>query len=176
MTKLHIGAKLLTLQNISPAIFFDLTHHHKTDSTKSRNVAQTLFPPELCAETERIPALSISTIQYTVIPSSSPPPTATTARMPQGIVKPRASGKASSKASTSKTKKGARVAKPKNATTADRIQKKYAAGLVARTEKVLGERAGHLEMIGKGRSKGKDKGAGKGKDEVKTKGGSRKFG
>ncbi|KAH9906779.1 hypothetical protein F4778DRAFT_778227 [Xylariomycetidae sp. FL2044] len=76
-------------------------------------------------------------------------------------------------------KKGARVIKAKKGgSTADKLQKKYSAGLVAKTEKLLGERAGHLELIGLGK-KGRKEGAeeeGKGtKGKGKT-GGSRKFG
>ncbi|KAL2159715.1 hypothetical protein VTH06DRAFT_2284 [Thermothelomyces fergusii] len=61
------------------------------------------------------------------------------------------------------------VTKPKKAkkTTADKVQRKFTAGLVAKTEQMLGERAGHLELIGKGRTKGGEK---------QFKGGSRKFG
>ncbi|KAI1778109.1 hypothetical protein F4818DRAFT_438284 [Hypoxylon cercidicola] len=67
-------------------------------------------------------------------------------------------------------KKGARVFKAKKGSAADKLQKKYAGGLVAQTEKLLGERAGHLELIGKGRTKNKDGEKGK----STTKGGSRK--
>ncbi|KAI1851091.1 hypothetical protein JX265_002862 [Neoarthrinium moseri] len=94
--------------------------------------------------------------------------------MAQGTVKPRAKPvKAPTANSAGKTKKGARVAKPKKASSADRIQKKFSSGLAARTERLLGERAGHLEMIGKGRNKSgkKDPGA-----DAAKKGGSRKFG
>ncbi|KAL2758026.1 hypothetical protein ACRALDRAFT_1061280 [Sodiomyces alcalophilus JCM 7366] len=66
-------------------------------------------------------------------------------------------------------KVGKKPQKPKVRTTADKMQKKFASGLITKTEKMLGERVGHLELIGKGR-KGKDK---KGLSE---KGGSRKFG
>ncbi|KAJ1326521.1 DUF2462 domain-containing protein [Microdochium nivale] len=70
-------------------------------------------------------------------------------------------------------RRGATVAKSKRTTSADKLQKKHAAGLTARTEKLLGERAGHLELIGKGK-KGKLE---KGKDGEKSKtGGTRKFG
>ncbi|KAK4191549.1 hypothetical protein QBC35DRAFT_448115 [Podospora australis] len=58
-------------------------------------------------------------------------------------------------------------AKAKNS--ADRAQKKFTNGMVARTEVMLGERAGHLELIGKGRNKTGD-------GETKFKGGTRKFG
>ncbi|KAI1140261.1 hypothetical protein F5Y05DRAFT_310993 [Hypoxylon sp. FL0543] len=78
------------------------------------------------------------------------------------------------KAKPQPPKKGARVAKAKKASAADKMQRKFAAGLVAKTEKLLGERAGHLELIGKGRLKGADKE--KEKEGQKAKGGSRKFG
>lgn len=89
--------------------------------------------------------------------------------MAQGAIKQKAPAAKPSKPNPSKTKKGARVAKPKKASSADKIQKKYSSGLVAKTEKLLGERAGHLEMIGKGR----DRTVGA-KKEIK--GGSKKFG
>ncbi len=50
----------------------------------------------------------------------------------------------------------------------DKITKKFSSGMAAMTEAMLGERAGHLELIGKGK-KGK-------KAETAKKGGSRKFG
>lgn len=68
-------------------------------------------------------------------------------------------------------KKGARVAKSKKGSAADKLQRKLAAGITAKTERLLGERAGHLELIGPGK-KARGAGAG-GKD---GKGGSRKFG
>ncbi|KAI1805128.1 hypothetical protein F4811DRAFT_552107 [Daldinia bambusicola] len=81
--------------------------------------------------------------------------------MAQGAVKPKkpSAGSAGRKAKPQppKTKKGARVTKAKNASAADKLQRKLAGGMVAKTEKLLGERAGHLELIGKGRVKGKDK-------------------
>lgn len=72
-------------------------------------------------------------------------------------------------------KKGTKVLKPKSkratkSAAADKISKKYAGALVAKTEALLGERAGHLELIGKGGKGDKSKGANK------TKGGTRKFG
>ncbi|XXH03964.1 hypothetical protein Hte_010372 [Hypoxylon texense] len=96
--------------------------------------------------------------------------------MAQGAVKPKKPTATSTarKAKPQQPKKGARVAKAKKGSTADKLQKRYAAGLVAQTEKLLGERAGHLELIGKGRTKGKDAEGGKGKST--TKGGTRKFG
>lgn len=87
--------------------------------------------------------------------------------MTQGTIK------RSAKANTNKSQKGQKkgsVAKKQNKTTADKIQKKYSAGLVAKTEKLLGERAGHLELIGKGKK------AEKTDDKKKQKGGTRRFG
>jgi len=56
------------------------------------------------------------------------------------------------------TKKGLGDKNPKKARLAKavKINKKFTAGLTAQTEKMLGEKAGHLEMIGKGRKKGND--------------------
>ncbi|KAI0108195.1 hypothetical protein F4814DRAFT_48619 [Daldinia grandis] len=99
--------------------------------------------------------------------------------MAQGAVKPKKSSAPASsgrkaKPQPPKSSKGARVSKAKNASSADKLQRRLAAGLVAKTEKLLGERAGHLELIGKGRVKDKE---GKDKDgKGTTKGGSRKFG
>ncbi|KAI0386838.1 hypothetical protein F5Y04DRAFT_242487 [Hypomontagnella monticulosa] len=94
--------------------------------------------------------------------------------MVQGAVKPKKPTASSSgrKAKPQPPKKGARVAKSKKSSTADKLQRKFSAGLVAKTEKLLGERAGHLELIGKGRVKDKS-----GKEgEKEKKGGTRKFG
>ncbi|KAI0858140.1 hypothetical protein F4860DRAFT_487324 [Xylaria cubensis] len=68
-----------------------------------------------------------------------------------------------------KTKKGARVVKSKKGSAADKLQRKLAAGITNKTERLLGERAGHLELIGPGK-----KARGENKDA--NKGGSRKFG
>ncbi|RYP00357.1 hypothetical protein DL764_006529 [Monosporascus ibericus] len=101
--------------------------------------------------------------------------------MAQGAVKKSSSGGMAARANKpqqqqkQKTKKGARVAKPRKASAADKLQRKYAAGLTAKTEKLLGERAGHLELIGAGR-KGKKDGGGGGGEKGGSKGGSRKFG
>lgn len=85
--------------------------------------------------------------------------------MPQGTVK----SKAKVPAPKNQQRKAA-VAKPKSKTTAARLQKKITAGMVAKTERLLGERAGHLELIGKGKK------AKKSDDEKKQRGGTRKFG
>jgi hypothetical protein len=92
--------------------------------------------------------------------------------MAQGTIKKLGVKPTTTKPNPAKTRKGARVTKPKKATSSDKMQKKLSAGIVARTEKLLGERAGHLEMIGKGRDKSVNKKGGDGK----AKGGSRKFG
>lgn len=86
----------------------------------------------------------------------------TTVIMAQGEIKKKAAP-ASTKA---KPMKGQKVKKPKS-TKADKLQKKYTSGMVSKTEALLGERAGHLELIGKGK---------KAKKDEKHKGGSRKFG
>ncbi|KAK1991270.1 hypothetical protein LX36DRAFT_358523 [Colletotrichum falcatum] len=93
--------------------------------------------------------------------------------MAQGGLKSSSRPAPTGKPKQKSTKNSSRVAKPQKAKahgSADKLQKKLAAGLVGRTEKLLGERAGHLELIGKGK---KAKGA---KDEKTHKGGSRKFG
>lgn len=82
--------------------------------------------------------------------------------MAQGEIKK----KAAPSATKSKPMKGQKVKKPKS-TKADKLQKKYTSGMVTKTEALLGERAGHLELIGKGK---------KAKKDEKHKGGSRKFG
>lgn len=86
----------------------------------------------------------------------------TEVNMAQGEIKKKAAP-ASTKA---KPMKGQKVKKPKS-TKADKLQKKYTSGMVSKTEALLGERAGHLELIGKGK---------KAKKDEKHKGGSRKFG
>lgn len=84
--------------------------------------------------------------------------------MAQGNVKvsgkPKAAKAVHSKRQASKiTKAGSKAAK-------DKTNKKFTSGLTAKTEALLGERAGHLELIGKGK-KGK---------KLTQKGGSKKFG
>ena len=64
-------------------------------------------------------------------------------------------------------RQASKVAKPKKAkANVDKVHRKFTSGMTAQTEALLGERAGHLELIGKGK---------KGKKEAK-KGGSKKFG
>jgi hypothetical protein len=86
--------------------------------------------------------------------------------MAQGAVKKKPS-KAAASAKPPPQKKGISKPQPPKKTSAAKMQKKFTSGLIAKTEKLLGERAGHLELIGKGKKA--DKGE-------KTKGGTRKFG
>lgn len=62
------------------------------------------------------------------------------------------------------TKAGSKASKDNKA-----HKKMFTSGLTAKTEALLGERAGHLELIGKGKKGKKDK-------KVVNKGGSKKFG
>ena len=95
--------------------------------------------------------------------------------MAQGTIKskPRPSSKPSHKSGI--TKKGGRTVAPKKANLikAQKITKKLSSGLTAQTEKMLGEKAGHLEMLGQGGKKkgaaGADKGKG-GKGDPKKEG------
>ena len=96
--------------------------------------------------------------------------TSKTKVMAQGSVKKTAVPNPGKAGKTSRQQKRGAISKPKKSkTTADRLQKKYTSGLIGKTEKMLGERAGHLELIGK--SKKTDKSG-----ETKQKGGTRKFG
>jgi hypothetical protein len=93
--------------------------------------------------------------------------------MAQGSVKsasrPAPTGKP--KNSVRKTSKVTKPQKAKSTCAADKMQKKLTAGMAARTEKMLGQRVGHLELIGKGNRAQRNE---EGKE--KFKGGSRKFG
>ena len=87
--------------------------------------------------------------------------------MAQGAIKGNSSKPSGFSASHSSkngiTKKGARIIAPKKATLVKQQQmtKKFSAGLTAKTEKMLGQKVGHLELLG-GSTKGKGKGKGKG--------------
>ncbi|CAK7268740.1 hypothetical protein SEPCBS119000_003217 [Sporothrix epigloea] len=52
-----------------------------------------------------------------------------------------------------------------------KIMKKFSSGLAAKTEAMLGDRAGHLELIGPGKKKGVDR-----KSDKAHQAGSRRFG
>lgn len=72
--------------------------------------------------------------------------------MAQGAIKAKPKPKPNSKPSRTAsgiTKKGSRFIPPKKAALVkvQKANKKLSAGLAARTEKMLGERAGHLEML-----------------------------
>ncbi|ERF75378.1 hypothetical protein EPUS_00171 [Endocarpon pusillum Z07020] len=93
--------------------------------------------------------------------------------MAQGTVKTKTS-KPSKPSRTSKnsiTKKGARTIAPKKTflMKQQKMTKRFSAGLTAKTEKMLGEKVGHLEMLGvekKKRNNENDK-AGKGQSKKK---------
>ncbi|KAM0256298.1 hypothetical protein ACHAQJ_005063 [Trichoderma viride] len=86
--------------------------------------------------------------------------------MAQGTVKK--SGKAAAPKAIHSKRQASKVVKPKNSkTSADKMLKKFTSGMVAKTEALLGERAGHLELIGPGK---------KGNKKLSQKGGSKKFG
>ncbi|PHH83191.1 hypothetical protein CDD83_3038 [Cordyceps sp. RAO-2017] len=86
--------------------------------------------------------------------------------MVQGTIKPSSRGKPT-KVTHSK-RQASKVTKPKKSkASVDKAHKKFSAGLTAKTEALLGERAGHLELIGKGKKADK---------KVTIKGGSKKFG
>ena len=88
--------------------------------------------------------------------------------MAQGAIK--ASSKAKAPKAVHSKKQASKVGKQKPKTTKksiDKVQRKFTSGLTAKTEALLGERAGHLELIGKGN---------KGSKKITHKGGSKKFG
>ncbi|KAG0647026.1 non sense mediated decay [Hyphodiscus hymeniophilus] len=103
--------------------------------------------------------------------------------MAQGAIKTRpAAGTAKSarRQNAPGAKKGARTIAPRKAALVKngKITKKYSAGLTAMTERTLGAKAGHLELL-KGGKKNKDAKDGKdakGKPVEVRKGGSKKFG
>lgn len=76
--------------------------------------------------------------------------------MAQGLLKKATAPK---KSSTTKgggvTKRGSRLINPKNTKLIKqaKINKKFTSGLTAQTERMLGQRAGHLEMLGQGKKK-----------------------
>ncbi|TDZ67187.1 hypothetical protein CTRI78_v003100 [Colletotrichum trifolii] len=95
-----------------------------------------------------------------------------TTTMAQGGLKSSSRPAPTGKPKQKQVKNASRVAKPqkaKHGLAADKMQKKFAAGLVNKTEKLLGERAGHLELIGKGKKAKKE-------EKGLAKGGSRKYG
>jgi len=94
--------------------------------------------------------------------------------MAQGQIKKPSKQSSSRPSSSGVTKKGSRTITPKKAKLLRqaKINKKYTAGLTAKTEAMLGERAGHLEMLGQGRKKGaaaeKSKSGGEKKSDRKS--------
>lgn len=75
--------------------------------------------------------------------------------MAQGLIKKPSKPAAASKSSAGLTKKGRGTVTPKKAKLLKqaKINKKYTVGLTAKTEAMLGERVGHLELLGHGRKK-----------------------
>ncbi|KAJ9603557.1 hypothetical protein H2200_011743 [Cladophialophora chaetospira] len=86
--------------------------------------------------------------------------------MAQGLVKKPSKPVSTKATSGGITKKGSRTITPKKAKLVKqaKLNKKFTAGLTAKTEAMLGARAGHLELLGQGKKKGDKKGkeAGKG--------------
>lgn len=76
--------------------------------------------------------------------------------MAQGQLKKASTlSKSASRGGAGNTQKGLGVKKSKKSSLikAAKINKKFTSGLIGQTERMLGERAGHLELIGKGRKK-----------------------
>jgi hypothetical protein len=75
--------------------------------------------------------------------------------MAQGQIKKSSKPPASKLPSSGVTKKGSRTITPKKAKLVKqaKLNKKFTAGLTAKTEAMLGARAGHLEMLGQGKKK-----------------------
>ena len=92
--------------------------------------------------------------------------------MAQGLLKKatKPSGKKASQ-SSGILKKGARTFAPKNAKLQKqaKLNKKFTSGLTAQTEAMLGQRVGHLELLGQ-----KKKAEQKGKDGAKKGGAGKK--
>ncbi|PTB69699.1 hypothetical protein BBK36DRAFT_1110219 [Trichoderma citrinoviride] len=85
--------------------------------------------------------------------------------MAQGSIK--MSSKAAAPKAVHSKRQASKVTKSKKAKSADKMIKKFTSGMAAKTEALLGERAGHLELIGPGKKGGK---------KLSQKGGSKKFG
>ncbi|KAF4987856.1 family UPF0390 [Fusarium heterosporum] len=79
---------------------------------------------------------------------------------------------------THSKRQASKVHKPKTTKASiDKVHKKFTSGLTARTEALLGERAGHLELLGQKKKKADQKTDNKRPDKRSTqKGGSKKFG
>ncbi|RDL37533.1 Uncharacterized protein BP5553_04966 [Venustampulla echinocandica] len=93
--------------------------------------------------------------------------------MAQGTVKLRKSTASTGRRpSALGPKKGARTIAPKRQVLVRnaKMTKKHSSGLISMTERTLGSKAGHLELL-KGGKKNKDK-----KEAEEKKGGSKKFG
>lgn len=79
--------------------------------------------------------------------------------MAQGLLKkpsaPKPKSKPTPHSNNGVTKKGSRTIDPKKTKLQKQMKmnRKFTSGLTAQTERMLGEKAGHLEMVGKGRDK-----------------------
>jgi hypothetical protein len=96
--------------------------------------------------------------------------------MAQGIVKNL--GRPTAAKVTHSKRQASKVHKPKTTKASiDKVHKKFTSGLTARTEALLGERAGHLELLGQKKKKADKKKDNK-RPDMRTayKGGSKKFG
>ena len=100
--------------------------------------------------------------------------------MAQGTIKTKSKPKSTTAKSSHSsragiTKKGGRTVAPKKLSLikAQKMTKKLSGGLTAQTEKMLGARAGHLEILGQGgKKRGSDaKGTVKGKGDPKKESG-----
>lgn len=88
--------------------------------------------------------------------------------MAQGTIK--MSSKAPTPKAVHSKRQAAKVGKPKkNKGSVDKVHRKFTSGMAARTEALLGEKVGHLELIG-------GKGKKKSERKVAKAGGSKKFG
>lgn len=104
--------------------------------------------------------------------------------MAQGLLKKAAAPRTTTKPGSSSahsagvTKKGSRTFTPKKAKLAKqaKLNKKFTSGLTAKTEAMLGARAGHLELLGQGGKKKGAAGAGATGDKAKKGGAAGKKG
>lgn len=101
------------------------------------------------------------------LPAQPPDFISTSLNMAQGTVKKL--GRATPAKITHSKRQASKVHKPKKTkASVDKVHKKFTSGMTARTEALLGERAGHLELLGQGKKKTDKK--------TTQKGGSKKFG
>ncbi|KAI9801423.1 MAG: hypothetical protein M1825_003403 [Sarcosagium campestre] len=88
--------------------------------------------------------------------------------MAQGSIgKKRAPSAKPTRSNTLGPKKGARTIAPRkiNLVKQKKMTKKHSAGLTAKTERLLADKVGHLEILGGGKQRAKEGGKGKGKSK-----------